>query len=208
MRISTIIFDMGGVVVDLSPETAIKRFQEIGLHDAQKRLDKYHQTGIFGDLEEGKITPETFRVELGKLTGKEHTYEECCYAWQGYAAGVPKRNLDTLVLLRQQGYRLILLSNTNPFMMELIMSDRFDGNGHPISHYFDSVYLSYQHHMMKPDEMFFKKVLSHEQLMAGETLFIDDGPENVAAASQIGMNTFCPVDGADWTKEIMKILSK
>ncbi|MBR5687977.1 MAG: HAD family phosphatase [Prevotella sp.] len=207
MKISTIIFDMGGVVVELTPETAIKRFQEIGLKDARKRLDKYHQTGIFGDLEEGKITPEIFREELGKLTGKEHTYEECCYAWQGYASEVPKCNLDTLVSLRNQGYRLILLSNTNPYMMEWAMSDRFDGNGHPISHYFDSIYLSYQHHMMKPDAMFFRKVLAQENLVSGEVLFIDDGPRNVAAASQLGMHTFCPMEGADWTKEIIRMLS-
>ena len=207
MKISTIIFDMGGVVFDLSPEQAISRFEEIGLKDARKRLDKYHQTGIFGDLEGGKITPDEFRVELGKLTGKQHTYEECCYAWQGYASDVPKRNLDMLLSLKKQGYRLILLSNTNPYMMEWAMSGQFDGEGHPISYYFDRVYLSYQHQMMKPDEMFFRKVLMQEQLIPYEVLFIDDGPRNVAAASQLGMLTLCPMEGADWTKDIVELLS-
>ena len=43
---------------------------------------------------------------------------------------------------------------------------------------------------------------AEEKIIPNETLFVDDGPRNVAAASQLGMHTFCPQNGADWTEEI------
>ena len=62
---------------------AVRRFKEIGLSDAETRLDPYTQKGIFGELEEGKIGAETFRLELSKIIGREVTHDECLYAWRG-----------------------------------------------------------------------------------------------------------------------------
>jgi len=205
--IKTVIFDLGGVVLPLNPQQAIQRFEQLGVKDAATQLDSYTQQGIFGQLEGGLIDEETFRKEFQKLYGRAVSFEECCYAWQGYARGdVPQRNLDTLLQLRQQGYRVILLSNTNPFMMEWVASNRFDGQGHGIAHYFDALYLSYQMKLMKPSEEIFMRVLMAEQTSPSNCLFIDDGIRNVAAASQIGMKTMCPENGADWTKEIYQHL--
>lgn len=205
--IKNIIFDLGGVILTLDQSQAIKRFEALGLKDAAERLDPYTQQGIFGDLEEGKIDAETFRTELGKLVGREVTFEECCHAWQGYAKELPQRNLDVLRKLRAEGYRLILLSNTNPYMMEWVDSPRFDGQGHGIRDYMDACYLSFEMKVMKPADSFFRRVLMAEQVPPGECLFVDDGPRNVAAASQIGIHTFCPENGADWTNEIYQYLN-
>jgi len=206
--IRTIIFDLGGVVITLDPQQAISRFEALGLKDAEKRLDSYIQTGIFGDLEHGLITPEDFRREFSKLVGREVTREECAYAWQGYAKEVPQRNLEALQKLRQEGYRVLLLSNTNSYMMEWAESPAFDGKGHPVSFYFDHCYLSYQMKLMKPSEDIFRAVLRNEKTFASECLFVDDGARNVATASQLGMFTFCPENGADWTKEIWEKVKK
>jgi len=204
--IRTIIFDLGGVVITLDPQQAVDRFKALGLADAEKRLDSYTQSGIFGDVEHGLITPEEFRSEFSKLVGHEVTHEECAFAWQGYALEVPQRNLDTLQQLRREGYRVLLLSNTNPFMMEWVESPAFDGKGHPVSYYFDHCYLSYQMKLMKPSEDIFRAVLRNEKTFASECLFVDDGARNVATASQLGMFTFCPENGKDWTKEIYDYL--
>lgn len=205
--IKTVIFDLGGVVVTLDPQQAIRRFQDLGLADAGQRLDSYTQSGIFGDLEHGLITAEDFRREFSKLVGREVTHEACAYAWQGYALEVPERNLQTLVRLRQEGYRVLLLSNTNPYMMEWAESPDFDGQGHPVSYYFDHCYLSYQLKLMKPSEMIFRELLRQEKTFASECLFIDDGARNVATASQLGMRTLMPENGADWTGEIFNLLN-
>lgn len=202
MAIHNIIFDLGGVVITLDKDEAIRRFKAIGLVNAEEHLDAYTQQGIFGELEKGDITPKEFQIKLGQLANRPVTYEECCYAWQGYAGDVPQRNLKVLQQLRNEGYRLILLSNTNPFMMEWAGSNRFDGMGHPVYFYFDAVYLSYELHMLKPDPQFFRSVLLSEKILPEDTLFIDDGPRNVAAASQLGIYTLCPENGSDWTKAV------
>lgn len=206
--IKTIIFDMGGVIITISPDEALLRFKALGLKDAEQHLDSYTQRGIFGQLEEGDIDADTFRVELGKMVGRELTFEQCRHAWLGYFKEVPQRNLEALTELRRKGYRLVLLSNTNPFVMSVILSSRFDGHGHSLAHYLDATYLSYEMKTMKPDETFFRKVLIAEQTPPADCLFVDDGPRNVAVASQIGMRTYCPANGEDWTGKLYEILSE
>lgn len=206
MMIRTIIFDLGGVILTLDQSEAIRRFQQLGISDADRRLDIYTQDGIFGQLEEGKITADTFQREAGLLAGHQLTFEECRWAWLGYAKELPQRNLDLLLKLRSEGYRVVLLSNTNPFMMSWVRSPEFDGQGHSIDYYMDACYLSYEMGVMKPSQEFFHRVLMAEGISPSETLFLDDGARNVAAASQMGIRTFCPENGADWTKEIYDYL--
>ncbi len=206
--IKNIFFDLGGVIITLQPEEAMRRFEALGVSDASQKLDSYSQSGIFGDLESGKIDMETFRTELGKLVGRELTHEECGHAWRGYHKEVPVRNLDTLLRLRKEGYRVILTSNTNPYMMEWAMSDAFDGGNHPLSYYVDVAYLSYKMGVMKPAEEYFRIVLDGEGIKPEETLFVDDGPRNVAAASALGIHTMCPKNGEDWTGEIYNVIDR
>lgn len=204
--IKTVMFDLGGVIITLNQPGAVERFKELGLENASEMLDPYRQQGIFGDVEEGLISAESFRQELSKLIGRELTFDECRYGWLGYVKELPKRNLEVLRELRRQGYRLLLLSNTNPFMMSWVMSPDFDGEGHSLNDYMDACYLSYELKCMKPDDQMFRSVLMKEKTFPFEILFVDDGPRNVAVASQMGFRTFCPENGADWTKEIFERL--
>lgn len=204
-KIKNIAFDLGGVVLALSYEQAVRRFEEIGLADARQRLDAFEQKGIFGDLESGKITAEDFRMELSKLVGWELTAEDCSWAWHGYVDYVPKRNLEAIQSLRARGYKVCLLSNTNPFMMQWADKD-FDGEGHPISYFFDAMFLSYECKVMKPRREIFEQMLEGQQARAEETLFVDDGPRNVEAAAALGMKTLCPQNNADWTADLEALL--
>ena len=205
-KISNIAFDLGGVVIALSYEQAVKRFEEIGLKNARQHLDAFHQRGIFGDLEQGRITAEEFRIELGKLIGREMKYEECLYAWHGYVENVPQKNLQMLLKLRELGYKVCLLSNTNPYMMQWAMSNEFDGQGHSVEYYFDHLYLSYQCKQMKPSAEIFQMMLDGQNAKADETLFIDDGKKNIEAASALGMQTLCPENNSDWTEPLSQLL--
>ena len=206
MRYRNIAFDLGGVVIALSYEQAVKRFQEIGLSDARKHLDAFCQQGIFGDLEKGVITTEQFRAEISRLVGRELTHDECRYAWHGYVESVPQRNLQMLLRLRSLGYKVCLLSNTNPYMMQWAMSSEFDGNGHSVEYYFDHLYLSYQCKHMKPSAEIFKMMLQGQQSSAAETLFIDDGLKNIQAAQALGIHTLMPQNNEDWTEPLSKLL--
>lgn len=204
--IKNIVFDLGGVIMTLDPAEALRRFKALGLSDAERYLDSYTQSGIFGHLEEGKITAEDFRSKLSSLTGHELTFDECKHAWLGYRKDVPQRNLDLLKELRAKDYRLILLSNTNPFMMDWALSSEFDGKGSSLNDYFDALYLSYRLGIMKPALDFFRQVLDNENILPEETLFVDDGPRNVEAAGKLGFMTMCPDNGSDWTGELRSLL--
>ena len=205
--IKNIAFDLGGVVIALSYENAIKRFEEIALRDARQHLDAFHQHGIFGDLESGKVSLEEFRVELGRIIGRELTMDECYYAWHGYVESVPQRNLDILLCLRQQGYKVCLLSNTNPFIMQWACSPAFDGGLHPIDYYFDRLYLSYECRVMKPSPEIFRMMLEGQKTVADETLFIDDSPKNCAVAESLGIHTLCPQNNEDWIPSLKSLLN-
>ena len=205
--IKTILFDMGGVVITLAQPQAIERFKALGLKDAEQRLDAYTQQGIFGDLEAGRITDEDFRRELSILVGRELTWQECCHAWKGYCGDVPKRNLRKMKELRERGYRVVLLSNTNPYMMSWVMSNEFDGEGHSLAYYLDAAYESYKCGAMKPDAKFFNAVMEGERLIPSETLFIDDGPRNIEAAKALGIQTLLVENGEDWTERLEDLLA-
>lgn len=204
-KIRNIAFDLGGVVLALSYEKAIRMFEEIGLKDARQRLDAFEQKGIFGDLESGRISTEDFRRELSLLIGKELTMDDCYQAWHGYVDYVPKRNLEAILSLRSRGYKVCLLSNTNPFMMQWADKD-FDGEGHPIGNFFDALYLSYECKVMKPRREIFEMMLKGQQALPEETLFVDDGPRNVEAAKALGMQTLCPQNNEDWTAALETML--
>lgn len=201
-KIKNLIFDFGGVILTLSPEEGIRRFEALGMKDAATQLDSYTQSGIFGDLEEGRITADEFRRGFSELAGHEVSHEECRHAWLGYAKDLPERNKIVLRKLRADGYRLILLSNTNPYMMSWACSSDFDGEGHSIEDYMDACYVSYKLNVLKPNPDFFRKVLEAEQIAPDETLFLDDGIRNVEAAASLGIHTMCPVNGDDWTSAI------
>lgn len=85
--VKNIVFDFGGVIADIDRDKAVQAFIKLGLKDAETRLDKYHQTGIFQELEEGKLTAEGFRDKLGELCRRELTMEETRQAWLGFFTG-------------------------------------------------------------------------------------------------------------------------
>ena len=207
-EIKNIAFDFGGVVLALSLEGAIKTFEKIGVKDARQRLDAFHQKGVFEDLEAGRISMEEFRVAMCQLVGKEVSLQDCYEAWHGYVDYVPQQNLDMLLRLRGKGYQVCLLSNTNPFMMMWAESPEFDGQGHPVSYYFDKLYLSYQCGIMKPAPKIFQIMLEGQNALPEETLFIDDSETNVKVAQSLGIHTLCPHDNEDWTRfpEIQELL--
>lgn len=205
-KIKKIAFDFGGVIIRQNQQQAVERFKQIGLLDAEERLGAYTQQGIFGQLEEGKITAEDFRWQLSLLIGRAVTIEDCSYAWRGYCDGLPQRNLEALQRLRREGYGLSILSNTNPFMMGWALSQDFDGNGHSLADYVDALYLSYQMKVMKPSAEIFRRVLEAEGVRPEELLFVDDSSHNISAAQQLGIATFQPVNGEDWTEELFQRL--
>ena len=205
--IKNLLFDFGGVIIPLSPETAMERFEALGIKDARQRLGAYGQQGIFRQAEDGSIDAEGFQRALGKLAQEQghdfgdrepyFTFEQCRWAWTGYAKYVDQVRLQNLLRLKES-YQVILLSNTNPFMMDWADSTEFSGDGHPIGYYFHKTYYSYQLKDYKPSNTIFQKVLDDAGIRAEETLFLDDGQHNVEAARRVGLHALWVPDNQDW----------
>lgn len=212
-RIKNIIFDFGGVIVNLDHPEAVRRFTKLGIKDAAKQLDPCVQGGVFGKIEKGEIGEEEFLQEVSRLCGREVSWAECQWAWMGYMMSVPAYKLELLRELRAQGYRLIMLSNTNSFIAKWAMTKDFSKHidiecleGAPASDYFDAVYMSFEVKAMKPDPAFFIHVMEKEALKPEETVFIDDGIRNVEAAAKLGLHTINPKNGEDWYESLKNCL--
>ncbi len=196
-NIKNIVFDFGGVIVDIDRKIAVKRFIEIGLENADELLDAYKQNGIFLELEEGKLDANDFYDALRELAGKNISDERIDYGWFGFFLPVNQGRLDFLLELRKK-YKLYLLSNTNPIIMSWARSTNFSETGKPLDDYFDKLYLSYQMGVTKPHPEIFMKMIKDADLNPSETLFIDDGASNVKTAELLGFKTFQPKEGEDY----------
>ena len=199
--IKTIVFDFGGVIVNLTAHETLNRFAALGVANPGQFLNHYHQKGPFRELESGAIDNETFYEKLRQLTNDPTlTAEQIDHAWCGFLAGpAPQYNIDMLEDLRRRGYRLLLLSNTNPAVVRWAHSPAFAPSGKPISDYFDKLYLSCEVKLMKPDEAIYRHLLDDAQLRPEETLFIDDSQANIDAAAALGIHTYLATNTVRFT---------
>jgi 5-amino-6-(5-phospho-D-ribitylamino)uracil phosphatase len=204
-QIKNIVFDFGGVIVNLCRETAVKKFVEIGVTNADELLDAYHQTGLFLEAEDGTLTAEEFRVKLSAVAGKELTYDQVFQGWFGFVTDVPLYRLDYLLELRKK-YNLYILSNTNPYIMGWARSADFTSAGQPLDYYFDKIYTSYEIKEVKPSRAIFEHMIKDAGLLPHETLFVDDGAANIKMAKELGMHTFQPINGEDWRDDLSALL--
>ena len=209
IMIKNVVFDFGGVLFDLDYDGAVEAFRKIGLVDADQRLDRYHQRGMFEDLESGRITRDVFRAQLSQMLtpARELNEDEVLEAWLGYVgAPIDQHKLDYLDELRRRGYHTYLLSNTNPYVQQWAESTQFSRDGRPLSSYLDHCYCSYEVGLMKPDPAIFRYMLNDAKLVAGETVFLDDSPANIAVAQDLGIQTLLVEKNADWRPSLDGIL--
>ncbi len=188
-NISTLIFDFGGVLVDLDMQQSILNFKKLGVENLEKYLGNFSQFGLFMQLEKGEINPETFRTEIRKMTSKTITDTEIDDAWNSFLVRIPSEKLDIVYKLRQK-YRIIMLSNTNIIHFPYAEQTFFSHKNRSISEYFDKCYRSYDMKMAKPDAEIFEAILAQEQVPASQCLLLDDGAKNIEQAKKRGFQTY------------------
>lgn len=203
--IKNLIFDFGGVLIEIDTPNAINSFKALGLKNAEDYINSYRQAGAFYKLENGDITAEQFCIELSQLCGRPITYDEAKGAWMGFIVKVQTEYLEFLQQLRPR-YCLGILSNTNPFLQGWARSSNFTPQGKSLDDYFDKLFLSYLMHCSKPSEEIYRKMLLEGNMRAEETLFVDDSDKNLEAARRIGINTLKVENGEDWREKLIKVL--
>lgn len=204
-QIRNIVFDFGGVIISFDREQAVKAFQRIGVEEADSLLGKYHQQGIFQEVENGNMDAETFRQELSKICGKNLSYKEVEDGWRGFITEVPQYKLDYLNELRKK-YKVYILSNTNPYVMGWARSSRLTPAGKPLDAYVDKIYTSYEAKSTKPERGIFDYMIQDSGLIPADTVFVDDGAANIAVGKELGFITLQPENGEDWRQKLEKLL--
>ena len=189
-----IIFDFGGVLINLNRQAAVDKLVELGVHDADELLNNYVQSGLFLDLESGAVTPDEFRAALRtKYQLEGITDEQIDEAFLAFLLDIPEYKLQLLRQLKSSArnavgepVRIVMLSNTNGIHFPYCIKKHFEYDGYKMSDYFDALYLSYEMRASKPDDEIFLKLLEAEKVKPEECFFLDDGPRNIESAQRLG----------------------
>ncbi|MEJ2585902.1 MAG: HAD family phosphatase [Robiginitalea sp.] len=183
--IKNLIFDFGGVLIDLDMEAVPRGLQNLGIASAGPDLVRLSQ-----EYETGRIPTDYFLQEVRRnLPGSRE--EEIRRIWNATVTQFPKERLDFLEALKaSRKYRMFLLSNTNPLHVEQARQNMGDRDFTRFRKCFRKFYLSHEIGMRKPSPEIFKFVLEENDLVPGETLFIDDTLEHTESASGLGICTW------------------
>ena len=186
-KIRNIVFDLGGVLVDLDFKAAINGLQEAGFANVKEQLLAFDRGGIFQKFEVGEITADEFRTAIRENSTVTLTDEEVDALWNLMLLEIPREKLELILELRGK-YMVYLLSNTNSIHWDYVCKNAFNYRGFRVEDYFEETFLSYEMHLAKPDKAIFEKVLSDANLLPEETLFIDDSEANCKAAQEVGIH--------------------
>ena len=198
-KIKNIVFDLGGVLVDLDFKAAINGLQKAGFANVKEQLQTLHQGGIFQKFELGEMSADEFRTAIRENSTVELTDEEVDKLWNAMLLEIPREKLELILDLRGK-YMVYLLSNTNSIHWDYVCKNAFNYRGFRVKDYFEETFLSYEMHLAKPDKAIFEKVLHDANLLPEETLFIDDSEANCKAASELGIHAHHYHIGDDLSK--------
>lgn len=217
--IKAIIFDLGGVLIDLDMHQCFENIRLLGVDiDALNRESQEDSNGEGATICEGvtasgmmhryqigKVSTEEFLGAILKLSKSGTEYQQVVDAWNSCLLTIPDYKLDFIQQLRSEGYATYLLSNTNESHWTYIEENSFP---EPVSTYFDHCFLSQEMFLAKPNAEIYETVLSQIPFTADECLFIDDSSVNCESAERVGIKSFNVPVKTDFREDIRKILNK
>ena len=201
--IRNIIFDLGGVLLDIDLLHCMRQMEALGidLKDFERQGSPTPagvKAAVLGEgmvangmmhlYQVGEVTTEEFLEGVRRCCRPGTTTENVLKAWNTCCIGIPQYRLEKVKELRNRGYHIYMLSNTNDAHWQDIQERCFGGEGN-VEKYFDKVFLSQEMHLAKPNDEIFLEVLRQIGAEAEECLFIDDSTANVKAASALGFRT-------------------
>ena len=196
-NIKSIIFDLGGVLLNISYQNAIEEFEKLGIENSSAFYSKKSQTNIFNLLETGEISENEF-VKVIKKSCKSVTPKQIIYAWNSMLLDLPKNRINLLINLKKE-YQLFLLSNTNSIHIKEFKSRLGEEKYSEFYNLFDKVYYSHEIGIRKPHAEVFRLILDENNLKTKEVLFIDDSPQHIQGAKELGIHTYHLKDNEEIT---------
>ncbi|MBS1782558.1 MAG: HAD family phosphatase [Bacteroidetes bacterium] len=198
-----ILFDLGGVLINLDYNRTEQAFVNLGIKNFGEVFSQLKQTSLFDDLETGKITAATFFDELRILSGTNLSDDQITFAWNEMLLDFPVRRLEILQQLRLH-YDLVLISNTNEIHETAFNKIIKQAHGVSLASFFDRYYLSHKIGLRKPDPIVFQRILKDCGFDAKHTLFIDDNAQNVEAAQSVGIQSIFLTNNMTIENDIFK----
>jgi glucose-1-phosphatase len=198
MLIKNIIFDFGNVLFDLDLDRTAQEMRQL-LGD---RFEAAHrqllQHRVFELYETGGLSTTEFTDALRHGSQPPLSEAQVIQAWNAIFIGMPRARFEMLERLRTR-YKVFLLSNINPLHADWIDAYMMREHGIPDfqQQYFDGVYYSHLIRLRKPDLEIYEYVLADAELQAGESVFFDDLPTNIAAANACGIRGVWHQAGTD-----------
>jgi FMN phosphatase YigB (HAD superfamily) len=188
-QIKNIIFDLGGVLLDLDFQRSIDAFEKLGISNFEHMFSQFKADELFAKLETGRMSEAAFYEAIKKRTEKTITEPEIDLAWNALILNFRTESLAELEKLAA-GHTLYLLSNTNSIHLTYFKKLFTRQTGKPLlDQYFSKAWYSNEVGLRKPGKEIFEFVLQEENLAAAETLFIDDTITNIETARQLGFKT-------------------
>lgn len=188
-KIKHIIFDLGGVIIDIDPQRSYQALQAFATDREAKVLSEH--VDLFLDYEKGIISSTEFRQGIRQLTQNTTlTDGQIDEAWNQMLLHIPEERIAVLKKLKDR-FSLYVLSNTNDIHVPAFNAivEKVCGEA-GIHCFFDKVYFSHDMKMRKPEPDIYRHVLEENKLKPEETLFIDDRYENIEAAAALGIQTY------------------
>lgn len=186
-QIKNIIFDLGGVIINLDIQKTIQEFNKLSNKPFEAIYTQLQQSPVFDQFDKGEISERDFFDALKKALENNCADEKIILAWNAMLLDFPKHRLELLEKLKPN-YRLFLLSNTNETHVLEFEKSLFHAHGHQnLKPFFEKVYYSCRMNMRKPDTTIFDFVLKENNLVTEETLFIDDSPQHIDGALKTGI---------------------
>lgn len=192
-----LLFDYGGVLVDLDKQRCIRAFEALGF-DIRPYLGTYAQAGFFSELERGAISVEGFCDKIREAAGNESLSDtDICNAWKDYLTGVPAERLEMLLKIARH-YPVYLLSNTNTIHWKMAEEDYFNFQGHTVDDFFRKKFLSFEIGAEKPSEEIYQAVIDGIGCEPSDILFFDDSDVNCDAARKMGLQARVAPANSAW----------
>jgi len=189
-EITTIIFDLGMVVVELDPKATENAFKNLMGDQYNNLMTELNHQKFFEQYETGKITTEEFIHRLGTKIGGPAIDQKIIHAWNAMLGEIPEKRFQILKWAKKN-YRTFCLSNTNELHINHLYNYlKTEKSIEGLEYYFEKVYLSHQIGMRKPELEIFQFLIDQHQLNPKKTLFIDDTLGHLEGAKKLGIKTF------------------
>lgn len=181
--LKNIVFDFGNVIMEWNPDEMLNHYHLTpDQHDLLKKV--IFRSKEWQEIDAGKLTEkEAEKIFLSKVpTGLQDKVKQVMATWPE-TVNFYEPVFHLMSRLRKQHYKIYGLSNTGMKFANFV-KDSATGD------YFDGYVFSAQEKLVKPDPRIYQLLLNRYHLKADECLFIDDIPENTAAAEKLGMYAF------------------